>query len=761
MFQKKQPGKKFAFSLGPKKQQNLTAQETSVTDKQAPTDPASSKRDLEESNTKPVVKRPKLNLSDEEELLESAGIKINEENTYDADEEDPLEAFMADISTKASDEKTEPKLRRDDLEEEDEMESYVNHMKKKGIVVGSNNGIAERNEVCDRNLPTYNADSDEEVYATAAAIDAKQQQGMDWDEIDGTSGVAPVRKEIEPLSRVNHDEIEYPEIEKYFYVEHEDIAALSPEQVQAIRQDFSLHITGTNPPKPCISFAHFGFDEDLMDAIAKCGYTEPSGIQRQAIPVVLEGRDIIGIAKTGSGKTAAFVLPMLVHIMDQAELVKGDGPIGLILAPTRELAHQIYLESKKFAKAYGLKVAAVYGGASKMDQFKELRSGTVEILVATPGRLIDMIKMKATNLRRVSYLVLDEADRMFDLGFEPQVRSICDNVRPDRQTLLFSATFQKRVEKLAREVTEEPIRISVGHAGQANEDITQVITVLENESLKWNWLLERLAGFCTANNFDTMWWKIISAGSVIIFVSRKGAVDELATNLQQAGFPCGALHGDLMQNEREKVLRDYKNNKFPVLVATDVAARGLDIKNIRTVINFDIARDIDSHVHRIGRTGRAGEKGTAHTLIITKEDKFASELVRNLESSGASVPRELMQVAMNNPRFRKSRDGHGGRGGRGRGRGLGRGRGRGMGSFRGGGSGRGGGGGQFHHQQGERNLHVCLSHSLGIRSKKKILTKSKMIDSNSNNIPLGSRGMPFQKAASREAGAHGLHSVQD
>jgi ATP-dependent RNA helicase DDX42 len=155
-----------------------------------------------------------------------------------------------------------------------------------------------------------------------------------------------------------------------------------------------------------------------------------------------------------------------------------------------------------------------------------------------------------------------------------------------------------------------------------------------------------------------------------------------------------------MQNDREKVLRDYKHNKFPVLVATDVAARGLDIKNIRTVINFDIARDIDSHVHRIGRTGRAGEKGTAHTLITTKEDKFASDLVRNLESSGTPVPRELMQVAMNNPRFRKSRDGHGGRGGRGRGRG--RGHGRGLGSFRGGGSGRGGGGGQFHHQQGER-----------------------------------------------------------
>lgn len=276
---------------------------------------------------------------------------------------------MADISHKAATEKAEPKVRRDDLEEEDEMESFVNHMKKKGIVIGSNNGMTERDEVRiwdQTRLSLFpllltgpfpqNADSDEEVYATAAAIDAlQQQQGADWDESGIASGTTPVKREIEPLPRVNHAEIEYPDIEKYFYEEHADIAALSPDQVAAIRQDFSLHVTGANVAKPCISFAHFGFDEDLMDAIARCGYTEPSGIQRQAIPVALEGRDIIGIAKTGSGKTAAFVLPMLLHIMDQAELVKGDGPIGLVLAPTRELAHQIYLETKKFAKAYGLK----------------------------------------------------------------------------------------------------------------------------------------------------------------------------------------------------------------------------------------------------------------------------------------------------------------------------------------------------------------------------------------------------------------------
>lgn len=177
-----------------------------------------------------------------------------------------------------------------------------------------------------------------------------------------------------------------------------------------------MRVSGADVAKPCISFAHFGFEEALMEMIRRAGYSEPSGIQRQAMPVALSGRDIIGIAKTGSGKTAAFLLPMIVHIMDQDELEKGDGPIGVVLAPTRELADQIYSEAKRFAKAYALRVAVVYGGASKQDQFKALRAG-VEILVATPGRLIDMIKMKATNFRRTSFLVLDEADRVFDLGF--------------------------------------------------------------------------------------------------------------------------------------------------------------------------------------------------------------------------------------------------------------------------------------------------------------------------------------------------------
>lgn len=198
-----------------------------------------------------------------------------------------------------------------------------------------------------------NSNSDDEVYATAAAVDARLDQGYDSD--NEINAAAPVKKEIEPLARVDHDAISYPEIEKNFYEEHEEIAALEDEKVEAIRKELGLHVTGHSIAKPCLSFAHFGFDEDLLSGIIKAGYSEPSAIQRQAIPIALEGRDIIGIAKTGSGKTAAFVLPMLVHIMDQEELVKGDGPIGLVLAPTRELAVQIYQETRKFAKAYGLK----------------------------------------------------------------------------------------------------------------------------------------------------------------------------------------------------------------------------------------------------------------------------------------------------------------------------------------------------------------------------------------------------------------------
>ncbi|XP_036391150.1 ATP-dependent RNA helicase DDX42-like isoform X1 [Megalops cyprinoides] len=532
-------------------------------------------------------------------------------------EEDPLDAFMAEVEDQANKdlrkledkekEKKPDKGIRDDIEEEDDQEAYFRYM-------------AEN--------PTAGLTPDEE------------EDNVEYDS-DGNPIAPAAKKIIMPLPPIDHSEIDYPPFEKNFFNEHEELNSLTPLQVVELRQKLNLRVSGAAPPKPCTSFAHFGFDEQLMHQIRKSEYTQPTPIQCQGVPIALSGRDMIGIAKTGSGKTAAFIWPMLVHIMDQKELQPGEGPIAVIVCPTRELCQQIHAECKRFGKAYALRSVAVYGGGSMWEQAKALQDGA-EIVVCTPGRLIDHVKKKATSLQRVTYLVFDEADRMFDMGFEYQVRSIASHVRPDRQTLLFSATFRKKIERLARDILVDPIRVVQGDIGEANEDVTQVVEVLPSGLEKWGWLTRRLVEFT-------------SAGSVLIFVTKKANSEELATNLTQEGYSLGLLHGDMDQSERNKVIADFKKKNLPVLVATDVAARGLDIPSIRTVVNYDVARDIDTHTHRIGRTGRAGEKGVAYTLLTNKDTSFAGDLVRNLEGANQNVPKELMDLAMQNPWFRKSR----------------------------------------------------------------------------------------------------------
>ncbi|KAJ1527118.1 hypothetical protein ONE63_008653 [Megalurothrips usitatus] len=541
-------------------------------------------------------------------------------NTKDSDsEDDPLDAFMAGIEQQVTREKKKAEVAKEkppeekskgvrtDIDCEDDEESYYRYMEENPLA-----GV-------------QNEDEDDEV---------------EYDE-DGNPIVTVKKKIIDPLPPIDHSLISYVPFEKNFYNVHEEISSLTPTQVAELRQKLGLKVTGVLPPHPVSSFAHFGFDDALVKTIRKLEYTQPTPIQAQSVPAALGGRDIIGIAKTGSGKTAAFIWPMLVHIMDQRELKPGDGPIGLILAPTRELSQQIYNEAKRFGKVYGLQVCCCYGGGSKWEQSKALESGA-EIVVATPGRMIDLVKMKATNLERVSFLVLDEADRMFDMGFEPQVRSICNHVRPDRQTLLFSATFKKRVEKLARDILTDPVRIVQGDVGEANEDVTQVVLVLSSLPAKWTWLLGHIVEF-------------LSAGSVLIFVTKKANAEELANNLRLKEYEVLLLHGDMDQIERNKVITNFKKQECNIMVATDVAARGLDIPHIRTVVNYDIARDIDTHTHRIGRTGRAGEKGSAYTLVTDKDKEFAGHLVRNLEGANQEVPDSLLDLAMQSAWFRKSR----------------------------------------------------------------------------------------------------------
>ncbi|XP_064544639.1 ATP-dependent RNA helicase DDX42 [Drosophila montana] len=536
-------------------------------------------------------------------------------------DEDPLEQFMAGIKQQVEKEKvraTDPQQKttvaplekkgvRHDIDDEDDEESYYRYM---------------------------------EENPNAGLRDEGSDQEIDYDE-DGNPIAPPKKKDIDPLPPIYHSEIEYEPFERNFYTPHEDIAQLDEEQVRELRRTLGVKVSGALPPKPVSSFGHFGFDDLLLKSVRKAEYTQPTPIQAQAVPAALSGRDIIGIAKTGSGKTAAFIWPLLTHLMDQRELRPGDGPIGLILAPTRELSLQIYNEAKKFGKVYNINVVCCYGGGSKWEQSKALEQGC-EIVVATPGRMIDMVKMKATNLRRVTFLVLDEADRMFHMGFEPQVRSICNHVRPDRQTLLFSATFKKRIERLARDILTDPVRIVQGDLNEANQDITQHVYVFPNPLQKWNWLLCHLV-------------KFLSEGAVLVFVTKKADAETVANNLIVKEHNCLLLHGDMDQADRNRVITQFKRKECDILVATDVAARGLDIPHIRNVVNYDIARDIDTHTHRIGRTGRAGEKGNAYTLVTDKDKEFAGHLVRNLEGADQTVPDDLMELAMKSSWFRSSR----------------------------------------------------------------------------------------------------------
>jgi ATP-dependent RNA helicase DDX46/PRP5 len=328
-------------------------------------------------------------------------------------------------------------------------------------------------------------------------------------------------------------QMNYLPFQKKFYVVPKEIKDMPEEEVEAIRKEFEIKIRGKNCPRPLQKWTQCGFSVRMLQLIQKHGYSEPFAIQRQALPAIMSGRDVIGIAKTGSGKTLAFLLPMFRHILHQPPLQEGEGPIGLILAPARELAQQIYLEAKRFAKGLGMRATAVYGGSSVSEQIANLKRGS-DVVICTPGRMIDILCMSAgkmVSLQRVTYVVLDEADRMFDMGFEPQITKIMLNIRPDRQTLLFSATFPRAVESLARKVLKKPVEITVGARSTASGDITQYVEVRE-ESDKFMRLLQLLG----------LWYE---KGNVLVFVSTQQACDKLFQDLMKAGYPALSLHGKL------------------------------------------------------------------------------------------------------------------------------------------------------------------------------------------------------------------------
>ena len=394
-----------------------------------------------------------------------------------------------------------------------------------------------------------------------------------------------------------------------------------------------IRVRGRDVPAPITSWNQAGLSQRLQDALRKAGFAAPLPIQAQALPAIMSGRDCIGIAKTGSGKTLAYVLPMLRHIKDQPPLRDGDGPVGLVLAPTRELVAQIARECRRFGRVVGLGCVAVYGGSGVGAQIADLKRGT-EMVACTPGRMIDILVTgngRITNLWRVTMLVIDEADRLFDMGFEPQVTRLVEQVRPDRQTVLFSATFPRQVEHLARQLLADPVEILVGGRAVVNASIQQIVEVRPQQDRLLR-LLEILGE----------WY---DRGKVLVFVQKQDACDHLFRELLQLGYPCLSLHGGKDQADRGSTVADFRSGVCNVLIATSLAARGLDIADLVLVVNYDVPNHLEDYVHRVGRTGRAGNQGTAITFIAPDESQYAPDLVKALKDAGPPVPEDLLKLA--------------------------------------------------------------------------------------------------------------------
>ncbi|KAM5544172.1 hypothetical protein V8D89_001832 [Ganoderma adspersum] len=461
--------------------------------------------------------------------------------------------------------------------------------------------------------------------------------------------------------------------------------------------DIPVEATGAGVPDPVNAFTSPPLDPVLLENIGYARYTTPTPVQKYSVPIVAAGRDLMACAQTGSGKTGGFLFPILSASFSNGPLAPpvdqappgGYGrsrkayPTALILAPTRELVSQIHDEARKFCYRSWVRPAVVYGGADINQQLRQIERGC-DLLSATPGRLVDLIERGRISLANIRYLVLDEADRMLDMGFEPQIRRIVQGEDmpgvQERQTLMFSATFPRDIQVLARDFMKDYVFLSVGRVGSTSENITQRIEYVEDQD-KRSVLLDVLQAHGT--------------GLSLVFVETKRMADMLSDFLLSNNMPATSIHGDRTQRERETALQTFRTGRTPILVATAVAARGLDIPNVTHVINYDLPSDIDDYVHRIGRTGRAGNVGVATAFFNRGNRNIVRDLLELLREANQEIPGWLDTVAQENS-FGGGFRGRGGRGGGGRGRGGGNrdyrqgGGGGGYGGHRGGGGGGGG-----------------------------------------------------------------------
>lgn len=474
------------------------------------------------------------------------------------------------------------------------------------------------------------------------------------EERDAEAGEARARELLEMERRRKEDAGGRNSLDKHW--SEKKLEHMRERDWRIFKEDFNISTKGGAIPNPMRSWAESGLPKRLLDIIAQVGYDEPSAVQRAAIPIALQARDLIGVAVTGSGKTAAFLLPLLVYISELPplnDLTKNDGPYAIILAPTRELAQQIEVEARKFATPLGFTCVSIVGGHSLEEQSYNLRNGA-EIIIATPGRLVDCIERRVLVLGQCCYIIMDEADRMIDLGFEESVNKILDalpvgNEKPDtdeaedpqamtrhlggkdryRQTMMYTATMPPAVEKIAKKYLRRPAIVTIGNVGEAVETVEQRVEFVAGEDKRKKRLNEILA----SGEF---------APPIIVFVNIKRNCDAVARDIKHMGFSSVTLHGSKTQEQREAALASVRSGQTDVLVATDLAGRGIDVPDVSLVVNFNMATNIESYTHRIGRTGRAGKSGVAITFLGNEDADVMYDLKQMLTKSSISrVPEEL------------------------------------------------------------------------------------------------------------------------
>jgi|GEM_PF-590738 len=609
--------------------------------------------DIEKTDKECPVKKPLFNLDEDVPI-----VHVPE----DSDEIDPLDAYMQsiesvtaldldmvvsindrDVSQRAITLEEILNGAKEEDEEKDYQEVFLQEMKKKredDEEIESRAQLLLKQELEEQYHAIKESGKELSKGDVNTGLGLIVQGDGDHDEALGDAGIGPSALELlqerirkKDLKQVDHSKIMYPPFRRSFYQEAITVKQASPETVKALRAELEMVVRGSNPPGPITSWSEAGLSERTLTVLEKRGWEAPFAIQRQALPAMMSGRDLIGVAKTGSGKTLAFVLPMLRHVLDQPRVGRDEGPIALVLAPARELAVQIHSEIKKFNKALSLGSACCYGGAGIKEQIAALKGG-VEVVVATPGRLIDLLTTNSGRvipLNRVTMVILDEADRMFDMGFEPQVMKIVNNTRPDRQIAMFSATFPPQVERVAKELLKhKPLIVVVGGHSKASGDIKQIVEVREPTS-KFPRLLQLLGE-----------WYL--TGNILVFVKSQDRCDKLFQELIKVGYRCLSLHGGKDQFDRDSTIQDFKEKRETLLIATSVAGRGLDVPDLNLVVNYDVPSHLEDYIHRCGRTGRAGRQGTAYTFISNDEAQFAPDLVKALKDAKQMIPDDLQQL---------------------------------------------------------------------------------------------------------------------